>query len=610
MKKIAKIGVISAAFLVAGLVIAREVFGPYLSGGDWAPLAGSAWLRIATVVVISAAFLVVAFVIITKTIHLICIAPEPRLDGTPAILSAKPRTEGDRTVLGRSWIARRHGIWQMYLEGDPFDIGFANATFTTDLLREAEDSLLRIVRVYIPSYIAVWLLGHYILIRNRRLPQYVPDEFKMEVLGLARGHRDYHPEIAPVYHRLLHYHAAHDIGHSVENTSLGDRHAVEKSLRSVSHSAEDASLAGCTSFAAWDGHVADGHLIAGRNCDNEMGASFDVNKIVMLVRPQEGHAFMSVSWAGWMGVATGMNDQRLYVSINAAHTADGRRIGTPVCLVVRQVLQYASSLEEAVRIIEKARLFVSDSFLIADGTEGKALVVEKSPGRMDVRRPEGDRLICSNHFLSEVFRDERVNRDFMGWSTSVARFERMRELVDRAAGRLNVPGAAEILRDRRGKDDLDVGNGNRSTVNPLIASHSVVADVTAGVLWVSASPHQLGAYVPFTVSDFDSISEDAVIPADPFLTGGGYTEHLRAEDLLARGGALLRTGRTVEAGGLLRESLELNPGFFRTCMLLAEVCLDEGNAGEARRLLDCALGAQPPFSRDREAIEALLRRAT
>ncbi len=456
-----------------------------------------------------------------------------------------------------------------------------------------------------PSYAAVWLLGHYILIRNRRLPGYVPDEFKMETLGLSRGHRNYHPEIAPLYHRLLNYHAAHDIAHAMEDTSLGNRHAAHDGLRSIGHPVKEE----CTSFVAWGGHTPGGHLIVGRNNDMEIGPCFDDNKIVILFRPQKGHAFISVGWAGWLGVATGMNDQRLFVSINAGCTADDGMIGTPVCFVVRQILQYASSLEEAVDIVGKARVFVSDSFLIADGKEGKALIVEKSPRRMGIRRAGEDCLVCSNHFLSETFKDDPANRKFVESSASVARFDRMKDLVERAAGGLDAARAASILRDRRGKNDLDVGNGNRSTINALIATHSVVADVTKGVLWVSAAPHQLGAYVPFSTDDFGSASSEEIIPEDRFLTGGGYADYLRSEDLLARGGALLHSGQAAEARRLLRESLDLNPGYFRTYVLLAEISLKEGRPEEAERLLQGALEKQPPFLRDQEMIRTMLRRA-
>ena len=60
---------------------------------------------------------------------------------------------------------------------------------------------------------------------------------------------------------------------------------------------------------------------------------------------------------------------------------------------------------------------------------------------------------------------------------------------------------------------------------------------------------------------------------------------------------------------MLVESSELNPGYFRAYVLLAEIGLKEGDGREAGRLLRLALSKQPAFRRDRVAIEAMLRRA-
>ena len=536
------------------------------------------------------------------------LAREPSVSGTPSITSAQLREEGDRRVIGDSWITRRDGILQVYLQGAPFTIGYTSARLTSDLMAELEESLLRSVRQYVRSWVATWLLAHIVMVRSRHLPRYVSDELKMEILGLSRGHTNYHPELGPLFNRLLGYHAGHDIAHSVEDTPLASKRAVEDSPQAIRQAASVESIAGCTAFAAWGSHVATGHVIVGRNCDLEAGPSFDVNKLVSFIRPNKGNAFISVSWCGWLGVATGMSTARLYVSINAAHTSDERAMGTPIALVARDALQYASTLQEAIEIIREAEVFVNDGFLLADGKTGEAVIVEKSPRRTNVLTAGGDFIVSANHFYTPAFADDKANRDFMASSTSVARYERMTELVEREAGGLDVAGAVAILRDRRGKGDMDVGDGNRSTICPIIATHSVVADVTAGIMWVSASPHQLGAFVPFSVTDFGSHPAEA-IPADPFLTDGGHARYLESESLLARGEALFRRGHLEEARRALEGARGLNPEYYRAHMLLGELALKEGAYDEARTRLTRAMDRQPPFKRHSDEIQALLARA-
>ena len=123
-----------------------------------------------------------------------------------------------------------------------------------------------------------------VLVNNRNLPDFVDAEYQEEILGLSDAAVDLYPEFGPRYHRILNYHAAHDIGHWVH----------------------DKPVIGCTAFA-----VAGDSLLVGRNFDFEAGRVFDDNKIIGCYRPARGHAFLSVAWPGMAGVVTGLNSQRL-----------------------------------------------------------------------------------------------------------------------------------------------------------------------------------------------------------------------------------------------------------------------------------------------------------
>lgn len=76
--------------------------------------------------------------------------------------------------------------------------------------------------------------------------------------------------------------------------------------------------------------------------------------------------------------------------------------------------------------------------------------------------------------------------------TSVSRYERMKQLLQGAAGVLDPAQCAALLRDRRLPNGQFPGNGHRSSLNPLIAPHAVVMNLTAGIVWAAAPP-TLGA---------------------------------------------------------------------------------------------------------------------
>jgi isopenicillin-N N-acyltransferase-like protein len=509
-------------------------------------------------------------------VFLACIADPPELDYEPAILAAgAPVVDGDRVRLGECWFEERKGRSLLYLEGDPYSIGYANACLTERLLAIQERYFLQTVKGFFPNRLELFAVGIAVLVNNRNLPDYVPREYAEEILGIAEGCPDPFPEYGPRYHRILNYHAAHDISHWVH----------------------DKPVVGCTAFAARGGATRDGHLLVGRNFDFEAGRVFDVNKVIACVRPRRGRAFLSVVWPGMAGAITGLNEDRLYCSINGAHSASKDNIGIPVALVVRQVLQYTDSVSGAIRVIRDAHVFVSDSYLVADGKTGEAVVVEKSPGRTEVRPIEDDLLLQANHFECDGFADDEGNCEYQRVGTSVQRRRRLTELVHRHRGRLDVPTTVAILRDRRGPGDKRLALGSRSAINPMIATHSVVADVTAGVLWVSRGPHQLGAYDAYTIGEFGSVIAPP-IPADAVLTSGAYGRLQQARGLIER----------LPNETDLRRALKLNPGDPRALRLLAGVLEEAGRRDEALGCYREALAAEPPFLQDREAIEAAIRR--
>jgi isopenicillin-N N-acyltransferase-like protein len=516
-----------------------------------------------------------------------CFAEPPALEGVQPVVSETLRVdEGGRRHFGHSWFEERPGHSIMYLEGDPYALGYANARLTDEWVGSQEEDLMKTVRGFFPGELGFWGITLLVLVNNRSLPDHVREEYQLEVRGLADGSTDPFPQFGPRYHRMLNYHAAHDISHWVW----------------------DKPVVGCTAFAAKGTWTSSGDMIIGRNFDFEAGRLFDENKIIGLYRPDEGLAFLSVSWPGMAGAVTGINAERVFCSVNGAHSVDKGRIGTPVSLVVREVLQYARSLDEAIEIVDSAEVFVSDSYLLADGETGEAAVVEKTPGRAAVRRIRNDVILQANHFLSEELALDPGNQEYLAIGTSSARYARLEELVAGARGTLDVAGAVEILRDREAADGRSLCAGNRSAINAMIATHAVVANATTGELWVSRGPHQLGEFDRYSIDNFGQ--ESPSLPADPALTDGTYRD-------LVEGRRLLEVTRELaETNGLdrglvvlsAREGLERVPADPDLLRLLGEAYEELGQQGLALEAYRAALAAHPPFAPDREVLASAVAR--
>jgi tetratricopeptide (TPR) repeat protein len=140
----------------------------------------------------------------------------------------------------------------------------------------------------------------------------------------------------------------------------------------------------------------------------------------------------------------------------------------------------------------------------------------------------------------------------------------------------------------------------------LVATHSVIIDVTKGVIWVSAGPHQLGAYIPFSLDSFDEPSGYSVIPSDTMLSNGSYERYVKSKELISRAEKLTKTDQNPEAKELLREAESLNPDFYMPYMLLGRIAFAERDWPRARELLLEAERRYPPYAFERASIRDML----
>jgi len=247
--------------------------------------------------------------------------------------------------------------------------------------------------------------------------------------------------------------------------------------------------------------------------------------------------------------------------------------------------------------------------LIGSKSDGKFIVVEKTPDATQVREAEGDWIVCANHFETAGLRDDARNRQHVAEATSVSRNTRMTELLQGAHGKIDAAQVVEFLRDRNLSDGVFAGNGNRGALNALIATHATVMDLTDGIFWAASPPNQLGKFVAFDVNDFSHELPDKTLAADPILASGEFDRARQARQFLADGQHALINKDAQTALSLAAKAEWLNPGFYQNAALQGRALLALGRREEAERAFSAAVAAKPAFLKEKQELKTLLRQA-
>ena len=523
------------------------------------------------------------------------------LEMDPPPCNAKAIPAGDVQVLNdslRVWGKQflhlnDYGIYEMYIEGEPYARGVAAGRLSASLVRYQEKVFMDRIAELVPSMGYQRLLRLMIALFNRSIDARIPEEFLLEILGVSLQAPDEYDYVGPKYDRMLQYHGAHDIGHMLQNYSL----------------------VGCSSFAVWNERSDDSSLLVGRNFDFYVNDAFAENKVIEFVKPSSGHGFMMVTWGGMCGVVSGMNEAGLTVTINAAKSTIPLHSAVPVSLIAREILQYASTIAEAHTIAAQRPCFVSESYLIASARDNRAVVLEKSPDTLAIYEASGSQLLCTNHFQSALFAADAENQQHMDNSASVPRYLRLQELLE-ADPQLGVADAARILRDRQGLGGRSVGMGNELALNQLIAHHSIIFKPAQLLVWISTPPYQLGSYIAYDLKEILARPEmirqrpqiykkELTLPPDDFLgtkAWGNYQHYRTLTHVISDG----HEGNTLTEQTLQRY-LELNADFFYPWELVGDLYTRQGFRDKAVKCYQTALQQIIPSREERERIEEKVR---
>lgn len=492
-----------------------------------------------------------------------------------------------RVCGSNSLFLNEYGLWECVLEGSSVERGAAYGAMAEDLLYFQEDAFVGQIRRMIPSDGYLRFLRAFLEIFNRNMADHVPLENREEISALSLSCSHDHDIFGTPYERQMHYHAAHDIGHMMQ----------------------EYMLVGCSSFAVWGRHSADSSLLVGRNFDFWVGDDFARNRQVLFVNPDNGYKYVSVSWPGMTGVVSGMNEKGLTVTLNAAKGAIPVSSAMPISILARRILQYAGTIDEAYRIADEAETFVSESILVASAYDGCAAVIEKTPEVQAIYKGEDCKVLCTNHYQSEEFSQDPANCDNIATTDSPYRMARLKELID-SMPPLDPVIAVEILRDRMGLSGKNIGFTNEKSLNQDIAHHSVVFQPSHLKMWVSTEPWQSGAYLCYDLADVFASDLRGCTLSDLSLMIAPDSSFIETEyqHVLDYRRICSEIRDAVNAHRYMSESelqnfICLNPSFYETYDVVGDYHLMCGDIGQALSFWNKALQMEIPRVRQKESIE-------
>lgn len=507
--------------------------------------------------------------------------PAPKLPENQEQNPERQRINNTTFRYKNNWLRKnKSGNWESYIEGSPYERGIAMGILHQELIQSQEAAFVREIESLIPSSFARTIMQLGIGWFNRNLDETVPEEYLQEIYAVSQSFSNKYSYVGPKYNRILNYHAAHDIGHMAQNMNL----------------------VACTAVVQWDFQRENAEMVLGRNFDFYFGDEFAKDKIVLFVNPSEGHDFVSVTWGGFSGVVSGMNEKGLTVTLNALPSELPTKSSTPVSIIARDVIQYASTIDEAYDIISKYDVFVSESFTIASVLDQKAAVIEKTPEKTAIYYPVGNELVVANHFQSEELKNSQLNLDHIRNSESMPRFERMAELTAQDT-LISVQNTLRYIRDQKGVNDKDLGIGNPMAINQLLAHHSVIFEPSKGIAYISAAPFQenvfnaynvnsikdMGGYNPINSPEVDSLR----LQEDPFFLGEGFKNYRKYKVLRAE---FITNPATKAVDQVFLDNwIDTNPEYYEPYLLIGDYYYGNDDFEMARQYYQQALGKEIPY---------------
>jgi hypothetical protein len=188
----------------------------------------------------------------------------------------------------------------------------------------------------------------------------------------------------------------------------------------------------CSGFALFGEATVDGKLLHGRVLDYMTGIGLQHHAVVFAIHPQGGNAFVNVGYAGFIGSVSGMNDKQVAFG-EMGGRGEGDWDGMPMAFLMRDGLERADSLDEALAIFRDTPRTCEYFYVISDGKIPDARGLSTTPERFEIIQP--------NQFLVQL---PHPQKDAVLMSAG-DRYEKLAERVKENFGKFDIQQAIHLM---------------------------------------------------------------------------------------------------------------------------------------------------------------------
>lgn len=253
---------------------------------------------------------------------------------------------GERRVVateGQGRLERIDGTRVLFVKGTPEEMGQQHGKLLRREIRRVVDRILYGVGVGSSFEKGRWFFGE-IEEAQGRLAQFMDPRYvrEMDAIAAASGCEKEEVRLANYFPELFH----------------------------------------CSGFAVFGEATHGGKLYHGRILDYLRGVGLEQNAVVIVSQPDQGNAWVNVSYAGFVGSVTAMNEKHVAIG-EMGGRGEGQWDGKPMAQLVREVMEKADTIDEAVAIMRQGPRTCEYYYVISDAKSKRAVGIASTPTKFE-----------------------------------------------------------------------------------------------------------------------------------------------------------------------------------------------------------------------------------
>ncbi|MBS0605069.1 MAG: hypothetical protein JSS60_08575 [Verrucomicrobia bacterium] len=243
---------------------------------------------------------------------------------------------------GTGSLEQRNGQYVLHLKGTPYERGYQHGSLLKEQIQRNISTYIDQPKSPIPGRVEDFSRNISLLM------SFVPDHFKQEMKGMSDG------------------------------SGIPLQKIIVLNLFPEMFHCSGITVAGSASK--------NGELYHVRVLDYSVGKNLQSTAVLQVVEPDQGSPFLNVSYAGFIGTITGMNLEKIAIG-EIGGLGYGSWAGVPMAFLLRDILQNATSLEEAKAILASTPRTCEYYYVFSDGKTRESIGVYTTASQLKFFAP-------------------------------------------------------------------------------------------------------------------------------------------------------------------------------------------------------------------------------